>query len=803
MEAGAAMTEKSHEQATGLRVRWLGRADERVREDLKTQFTDELEHVFPQNLVSEITVHDCLAGYSAHQEKKVVFGVEVRAGKRIQTHMVKLGVPEEVGADHEGWSRCTANRYIGGRIFVRVELKMLSQNRAAVIYENAYTLFGLDQETQYPKFLDDVTWWSIADDKPDPKSVERVISQVYGVLYRWFYTTAQTDPEATRAFYERRLAKALPQWSSQRRRLWDMWKLHEQKSEATERLEELRGDALWLLGGLDRPESTAPPNYLDPYDYLCWAFEQDETTIPGPGDNQDPTTANGKLPPTLIGRSHGDLHGRNILVGHQRGEVEFPVVIDYGEMDTSNVLVWDFVKLEMELKTRILPRLYNDAAARETVLTARHAAKKPPRDAAPSATLDPDERDRADRARRLAFFYEFEHMLALETSQIHSEQDAESREPPGQKREFFKSQKVDRALAILVRIRQEAALGLGYRQDGRHSRWLEEYQFALAVYGLGTVKWANYTVDQIESALVSSGVAAARLRSARTALRDLHGDAAEPPRNGPSYRIVLAAAHGKLNARDLKGAHRLIKEGRADFPHAIPLRTELALVLAEQTELNAAVAVVEPLRRLCWVFGDFETLTRVARALKNLGDLAWAGLGDPAPTPPESSAPWQYYKEAFRLYRDAFQIAGTEHFPGVNAATLALLIGDETTSRKLAGEVAHICANTGLSSHGEDLYWLLVTEGETALLSGDPDREKRAGSYYDLALSRLAPSEIRMAKSSWDQICRLWRALGASKVDPVVAVFKKHEKLGPLLGAGPMGDCGLDGKRYGAGPAPS
>jgi tetratricopeptide (TPR) repeat protein len=413
----------------------------------------------------------------------------------------------------------------------------------------------------------------------------------------------------------------------------------------------------------------------------------------------------------------------------------------------------------------------------------------------PPSPFEPDERERAERAERLAFLFEFECLLTNETAQIRSEQDAESRRPPANRRDFVGNSKVDRALAILLRIRQEAALWLGYKQDGRHSLWLEEYLFALAVYGLVTVKWANYAPVQIESALVSSGVAAARLQTGNRALRELHRGTSDPPRRGPSYRIALARVHKKLNSGTLDEALTLIEQALADFPLAVPLITELALILAEQRKLSAAIAVVEPLRRFCWVFGDFETLTRIGRAFKNLGDKAWEDLGVLGGAPPKGSVAWQYYNEAFQLYNDAFKISGGAYFPGVNAATLALLIGEDQSSRELAAKVKASCLIARLNAMGEDLYWIFVTEGEATLVSGLPDASKLACSYYDHALSLLTAEQIRMAQSSWEQICRLWCLLGAVEVDQVVSIFRRYAKLWPYIKPGPMGDCGLAGKR--------
>ena len=54
----------------------------------------------------------------------------------------------------------------------------------------------------------------------------------------------------------------------------------------------------------------------------------------------------------LRGCAHGDLHGRNILVGLVRDQAMWPTVFDYEDMGPCNLIGWDFVKLETELKIR-------------------------------------------------------------------------------------------------------------------------------------------------------------------------------------------------------------------------------------------------------------------------------------------------------------------------------------------------------------------------------------------------------------------------------------------------------------------
>ena len=169
----------------------------------------------------------------------------------------------------------------------------------------------------------------------------------------------------------------------------------------------MRGDATWLLGGLDQPDSVAPPVYLDPVDYVALALDND------------------KIPPTLVGCSHGDLHGRNILVGVRRGEAEFPILIDYGDMTPANVLVWDFVKLEMELKSRLLPKMCEDPDVVTALLSRRGQAAAEGFSAEDRVKLLPDEDDRAARARRLALCFEFETLLAETTRRISGQLAAE------------------------------------------------------------------------------------------------------------------------------------------------------------------------------------------------------------------------------------------------------------------------------------------------------------------------------------------------------------------------------------------
>jgi Ternary complex associated domain 9 len=760
------------------RVHWLPAAVAGIQADLKDQFERELEQVFDESIVTEITVRNVYASYGKTQAEKVILGVGARSSDRYESHIVKLGTKNEAGKDYYGWRGCVGDRYIGSRIFVHLRAKSLDKDRVGVVYEDAQALYGLEPTTQQPVFLEDAVEWVVLDDKPDPLSVERVLCQVYGDLHRWFYFAGRSDSDAAKAFYQKQMEKALPRWQppAAGSPLPPGVEPADIDPAKVEWRTSLRGDATWLLGGLDPPDTLAPAVYLDPIDYVRWALEHD------------------RFPPTLVGCSHGDLHGRNVLVGVRRGEAEFPIVIDYGDMKPSNVLAWDFVKLEMELKTRLLPKLCEDSDVVAVLLNRR--GDKPPRKDLPEdrVKLLADEEDRAARARRLALCFEFETLLAEATRRINGQLAAESRQPPGGRPVFGTNRKLDRALTLFLRIRQEAALWIGYKQR-RHTEWRDEFFFAMAVYGLITVKWDTYEPQQIECALVSAGVATARLEQSQRAIRELIESNTAPPKRGPSYRPKLTHAHRLLNSNNLTDASAAIEEALAEFSHAVPLRTESALIKAEMGDLNASLSLVDPLRRLCWVFGDHETLTRIGRTYKNRGDQEWERLGSPYAPAPKGTPAWQFYHEALALYRDAYAISQGDYFPGVNVVTLELLEGNHKSAQEYAEKVLVACQGLQLDARGQDLYWIFVSEGEAALASGRPNRDHLARSFYASALALVGPAEIRMVQASWNQLCRLWHIVDRAAISPAVGEFSKRQELWRILRPGPVGDCDLDGKR--------
>ena len=174
------------------------------------------------------------------------------------------------------------------------------------------------------------------------------------------------------------------------------------------------------------------------------------------------------IPTILRGFAHGDLHGRNVLIGRVGDRVLWPAVFDYGDMGADKVIGWDFVKMETEFKIRAYPHIF------------------------PEATTIP------------SFVPEvvtFENKL-FERTELCRDSCRWPAKPD-------KATPEDRFAWLILKIRQHAETHLGYRKN-RSREWLAEYYFLLTVYGLNSVRFHNLTPIEFLGAYLSAGTACAR-----------------------------------------------------------------------------------------------------------------------------------------------------------------------------------------------------------------------------------------------------------------------------------------------------
>lgn len=766
--------------------------DKLLLPELQKRVQQELGRIFPQ--AAQVTVQDLIEGFTRDRLRKIVLAVEVHTPARgrqlrpgnappeFQTHIVKLGARSEVEADGRGWQDCAQHRPVSQRMFVPVRVHDLGgtpQPRAAAVYQDASQWYGmLTPQEEEVATLDWAIVRSVLGSDISLDSVDRVLRQVLRELGRCFYTAATVDGDEPARFYRRKLK--LPDEPGQAIHRW-----------RTGRLWELRRDVVWLLCGQHAPDCPTPPEYHDPYDFIRWAL------------------ARQRVPATLVGPAHGDLHPRNVIVGVAEGEIEFPLIIDYGDMSPQNVIAWDFAKLEMETKVRLLGQLLGHEATcrslweRTTDPGLQHLVGLWKR----RASRGPE--SLVKRTQQIVAAAELERQLNAYTAALFQNPQTPP-EAPG-----LSGRPLARARCLLQRIRYEAANQLG-RLPRRLAEWRDEYYFALAVYGLNTAKFDDDAYQPYHRlfALISAGMATAQLRTVCPDFPALVAGTGAGRGSYPGYCVPLYRAYTQWKANQpLEAAERLLSDCAADFDYAVPLRREHALLLAKRAQNAAqqgryelaadlwqqaldileriALPHGEPSRlsqqeiiELCRTFGEIEVFSRLGRIYKDKADLAWQ-REDVAFDRLEKHPAAQFYDSAFQYYHAAFLLT-EDHYPGGNAAVTALLAGKRSLAKTIARQAARICRTKIPANQApNDRYWVLATEGDLALIGGDP---QAAAGFFRSACDVLPRGNDGMVQSSYDQLCRLYRALGATAVRPVVDVFRKTRKF--RLSPGPLGDCG-------------
>jgi class 3 adenylate cyclase/tetratricopeptide (TPR) repeat protein len=210
-----------------------------------------------------------------------------------------------------------------------------------------------------------------------------------------------------------------------------------------------------------------------------------------------------------------------------------------------------------------------------------------------------------------------------------------------------------------------------------------------------------------------------------------------------------------LSAGEFLTAYDAAKAAVETHPDDVWLRQRMALALAQmgssgraQAILNALVAQ-DPTNR--------ETLSILGRTYKD----QWCA-------DPEDE---ETLRHSFEHYNRAFEVQPPESYPGINAATIALLLKETDRAKQIATEVLKICQPQ------PDDYWKLATVAEALVVLGDTDGAKQA---YRSAVA-LEKDNLRAFSSTRKQARALSRQLhGRSDVFddcfpiPKLVVFSGH-----------------------------
>lgn len=212
-------------------------------------------------------------------------------------------------------------------------------------------------------------------------------------------------------------------------------------------------------------------------------------------------------------------------------------------------------------------------------------------------------------------------------------------------------------------------------------------------------------------------------------------------------------------------AYDVLREGLNLWPADVRLRQLQALALARSGATQRANDVLVQLHREGHT--DEETLGVLARTYKDL----WAQATDEKSQQEQLQLACKFYDEAYERSRG--------YYSGINAATMALLLGQRERALNLAGEVREACLQElkSLSAESDDRYWPLATLGEAALILGEWDEaEDWYGEAAEVGQTKFGEltSTRRTARLIIDYLKGDRRRIDKYFRIPKVAVFSGH-----------------------------
>ena len=666
---------------------WLSRA--------RTQFLpadrDRLEEVLRRAYrqvedLHTIVVCEKLVGYSVTGRPEIL-AIELIKRDRSYSRIVKIGNVEALGTEYRAWSEVEAYLESPDPVFMTLTDPEPDGSRELLEYDAASRAMSTSEVASLENVVIRTCRWG----SPTADSVAQRIRYVLDYMCRKLYSHAQPKtPQQVAEYYKDKLREAIKIW----------W--------GPERVRRVR-PLLLRLGG-------KPAKFQDPVDWLNWVL-----------------SPHGELcvPDCNFGPCHGDLHGRNVLIGLSNGVAVDEAVYDFEEMTLDGPIAWEFAKLEMELRVRALP--FAIQALGKGNDDFRHAL-------------------------------EFEQLLYARTKRLCGPSlRPEEAHPVEFEKEYPAPWR--RLFEILLAIRRCAKVCLSGRE--RSECWKEEYLFTLAAYAVNTAKYKPYEKIHETLAYIAGGVAAAHFASKnrycpricpeKICIEDAVWDETTNVVVGqepfgpdgqtlfPNYVVALAAPKREAQARDPDRVQTGVENMGTLcqlYPHVVAIEQELALAKIERSTLLENAEEVEKLRseaaeilndlRNELPTADEETLGKLGRCHK---ECAWAinRFGEQP-----SEAETVHYRRALECYQEAYKLH-KHYYPGINMATLHFLLDDEEEARSVAHEVLGACSRATAEELQDvnERNWVEATQAEAYLLLGQCDR---AVEYYRRAMS-LDPTE--------------------------------------------------------------
>lgn len=622
------------------------------------------------------------------------------------SHVVKIAdEPEILDAELRAWELCRPPGMTHDSILMRLRpgARDTDGKLLSIIYEDAHHVIGMGLVISLEEAVIDCCRWG----SPTPSSIEAVIRVIYERFGADFYSRSRVlekpgdnlNKLRTRQEFEKRAWQKFDEWL-------DKWRDSLQVGDAPQldRLR-IRREVLAMLSHKRRC-------LIDPVDYLRSVRECPQY-----------------CPLLLWGCSDGDLHARNVLVTVLDEDVSLPAVYDYADMGLENLVGWDFVKLETELKVRVLPILLN-----------------------------------GPEAEYLFKVLKFECYLAACTNAMHDEKEFPKGDfDPG----------LNRLAQLLLTIRRQARRHLGV-QRFRDRQWLEEYYFLLACYGVYAALFDAYQSNrrQIAAVYISAGVAARQLSRPTLKLEELiraseaNAEAnknSAPPNTDPSaYELPKDKCEMSFHARlafakkwiglyepTWRGAAiRILEKLREDYPHVLEIDEELALAYLEANRTSDFEKLLANVNARYGQLSE-EFLCRIGRYEKKKGD-------DERNNNPKNAQ--DHYQAALDWYQKALAIRGN-YYPGINVAALQFVLGKPEAKQTAAA----VLSSLKELQRAEEFPWIRATEADAHLIRENHTEGER------LYREAVAQSDAR-GKASMRRQIELLLAF-ASPTSPLVAYW--------------------------------
>ena len=212
-------------------------------------------------------------------------------------------------------------------------------------------------------------------------------------------------------------------------------------------------------------------------------------------------------------------------------------------------------------------------------------------------------------------------------------------------------------------------------------------------------------------------------------------------------------------------AYDVLTEGLKGDPSNVEMRQQLALALARSGATQRGNSILAKLREEG--HRDEETLGILARTHKDL----WAHATKKREQNRQLQLAHKFYYEAYKL--------SSGYYSGINAATLALLLGRTEQACRLANEVRHACVAElkTLPAESPNRYYPLATLGEACLiLRRWSEAEDWYGKAAELAKGNFADlsSTRRNARLILDHLGRDRAEIEKAFKIPSVVVFTGH-----------------------------